>query len=453
MTSINNQISLNQSDIFEPIIRTILLFLGSFLALIALLTLFKTDVETLNTQTEQQIVVAEPVLSQMTTSDSTVQRNAASYKPLETVNEDKKPISKAVALEKTSPKRLTFDLKHHSNLKSSLIHAGLDSKTAATIINLAQLYMQTSNKARVDKIQIDFNNDRSLDNTKLFLDNNAQLLITHTNKVFHAALYDKNNVVRLVSYSGIVNSDNELAEKVKHWHAIAIQLNTIFHDDLNIKNLPLKTKYSIVVEENQNGAKTFPKLLGAKFTIHGKQLAAVLNLKEKRTAQYVQPNGQSFEKAVIRIPVKFDHISSPFDLHRFHPILHILRPHYGVDLAAHYGSPILASSNGLIAFAGYENGFGNVIHLKLNDEFSFIYGHLSHLGNGIHTGQRVKEGQVIAYVGSSGLATGAHLHYEVHQYGKPVNPLTVKLPGGQHILSSDAAFVRAYARRIFSLVS
>ena len=138
---------------------------------------------------------------------------------------------------------------------------------------------------------------------------------------------------------------------------------------------------------------------------------------------------------------------------RMHPILHILRPHYGVDLSAPYGSPIHATGDGKVIFAGRKGGYGNEIEIQHNDSISTIYGHLSHFASNIKPWSEVKEGQLIGYVGMSGLATGPHLHYEFRIHGKAYNPLAIALPFGSPIERKDKPAYLTYAHKLMSLIN
>ncbi len=130
----------------------------------------------------------------------------------------------------------------------------------------------------------------------------------------------------------------------------------------------------------------------------------------------------------IRYPVAFRRISSAFAARRFDPVLKRWQPHDGVDLAAPAGTPVHATANGVVTFAGKQNGYGNVIEIENSPPYSTLFAHLSRFAKGIHVGSKVRRNQVIGYVGSTGWATGPHLHYEVHVNDVPRNPLTVALP-------------------------
>jgi murein DD-endopeptidase MepM/ murein hydrolase activator NlpD len=136
-------------------------------------------------------------------------------------------------------------------------------------------------------------------------------------------------------------------------------------------------------------------------------------------------------KAFLRTPVNFTRISSRFSTGRKHPILNTIRAHKGVDYAAPKGTPVKAAGDGKVVFKGRKGGYGRVIILQHGAVYSTLYGHLNAFNHNIKVGSRVKQGQIIGYVGMSGLATGPHLHYEFRVNGVHRNPLTVKLPDAE----------------------
>jgi murein DD-endopeptidase MepM/ murein hydrolase activator NlpD len=135
------------------------------------------------------------------------------------------------------------------------------------------------------------------------------------------------------------------------------------------------------------------------------------------------------KQSFLRTPVDFRRISSHFQPNRWHPILGKRRPHQGVDYAAATGTPVAASGDGTVVFVGRKGGYGNTNILKHYDHYTTLYGHLSRFHKGLRKGHHVKQGQIIGYVGKTGLATGPHLHYEFRIGGVHKDPVTVKLPG------------------------
>ena len=142
-------------------------------------------------------------------------------------------------------------------------------------------------------------------------------------------------------------------------------------------------------------------------------------------------------KPFLRTPVDFARVSSGFNLNRRHPVLNTIRAHRGVDYAAATGTPIKAAGDGKIIHRGNKGGYGRTIILQHGSQYSTLYAHMRRYGKNLSVGSRVKQGQIIGYIGSSGLATGPHLHYEFRINGVHRNPLTVKLPDAKP-LARDA---------------
>lgn len=165
----------------------------------------------------------------------------------------------------------------------------------------------------------------------------------------------------------------------------------------------------------------------AEFVNQGKTYRAIRYTFPDGSSGYYTPDGKSMRKTYLKAPVKYTRISSRFSLHRFHPILGYTRAHHGVDYAAPIGTPIHAVGDGRVLFAGWKGGYGRFVLIRhLNRRNSTAYGHMKAFAKGIRRGARVRQGQVIGYVGMSGLATGPHVHFEFRINGRPVNPLTIK---------------------------
>jgi len=170
--------------------------------------------------------------------------------------------------------------------------------------------------------------------------------------------------------------------------------------------------------------------------------------KDVRTAVYFEPGehggyydleGKSFQKTFLKSPLNYRRISSHFSGGRRHPILKIVRPHYGVDFVAAAGTPVVAAADGVVIEKGYEGGgLGNFIKIRhKNPRFATVYGHLSGFGPGIAIGKAVQQRDVVGYVGRTGLATGPHLHYCFYENGRPVNPLKIKNSSGDPIPAAE----------------
>jgi murein DD-endopeptidase MepM/ murein hydrolase activator NlpD len=199
--------------------------------------------------------------------------------------------------------------------------------------------------------------------------------------------------------------------------------------------------------ENQDGA--FAKagnMLYASLTLGGKKIP-MYYFEHDGDGEYYGPSGESVRKSLLRTPIDGAKITSGFGM-RLHPLLGYTRMHKGVDFGAPVGTPIYAAGNGTIVDIGFKNDYGNYIRIKHNDTYSTAYAHSSRFAAGLHKGDRVKQGEVIAYVGATGEATGPHLHYEVLINNQQVNPATVKVAGGDKLTGKDLADFKAQINKI-----
>lgn len=185
------------------------------------------------------------------------------------------------------------------------------------------------------------------------------------------------------------------------------------------------------------------RVLYGELVLRGKKMAFYRYNPPSGEEDYYGADGQSIVKALLRTPIDGAKISSRFGM-RSHPILGFSRLHAGVDFAAPPGTPIYAAGNGTIEFAGVKGGYGNYVMVRHNSNFSTAYAHMSGFSRAARVGNRVRQGEVIGFVGTSGLSTGPHLHYEVHKGGRPVNPTDVSMPIGPKLAGKDLDKFRAF---------
>ena len=198
--------------------------------------------------------------------------------------------------------------------------------------------------------------------------------------------------------------------------------------------------FKVVYEErfDDTGKMLASTIQAASFVNQGKQFEAVRYEQLDGQAHYFTPDGKSMRKAYLKAPVKFSRISSRFTTRRKHPILGYTRAHRGVDYASPMGTPVHAIGDGYIAFKGWKHGYGRFILIQHNNrQHQTAYAHMSRYGRGIHSRKRVHQGDIIGYVGMSGLATGPHLHFEFRSRGRAVNPLTVKHPPANPVAKAE----------------
>jgi murein DD-endopeptidase MepM/ murein hydrolase activator NlpD len=229
---------------------------------------------------------------------------------------------------------------------------------------------------------------------------------------------------------------------------LILEFADIFGYDIDFaQDLQDGDHFSVVYEQLfKNGKKVREgDILAAEFVNQGHRYRAVRYVDGDGHPIYYTPEGQSFRKAFIRTPVDFARISSPFNLHRMHPILNIIRAHKGVDYAAATGTPVHATGDGKVEFIGKKGGYGNVLMLRHGSQYETVYGHLSRFAAGLREGAKVRQGQTVAYVGMTGLATAPHLHYEFRVNGIHQNPMTVPLPRANPLSTQVLAQFRSHA--------
>lgn len=222
----------------------------------------------------------------------------------------------------------------------------------------------------------------------------------------------------LIELAGILGWDIDFALDIRQGDSFSLIYEEIFLDGEKIGN---------------------GNILIARFTNRGREITAVRYEDDNGNASYYTPEGLSMRKEFLRNPIDFARISSRFNLRRKHPVLNKIRAHKGTDYAAARGTPIKAAGDGKVTFAGRKGGFGNVVIIQHGARYETLYAHLSKFGRGVRKGRRVKQGQIIGYVGSTGLATGPHLHYEFRVDGVHRDSLRIKLPKAKSISSHQKA--------------
>jgi len=229
-------------------------------------------------------------------------------------------------------------------------------------------------------------------------------------------------------------------------NALTMDMANIFGWDIDFAlDIQKGDSFKVMYEELYLNGKVIGtgKILAAEFTNTNKTYKAVRYTDKDGNTSYYTPEGKGMHKAFLRSPIEFARISSHFSLNRKHPVLHIIRAHKGTDYAASRGTPIRSTGNGKIIFAGRKGGYGNCIVIQHGQGIETLYGHMNGFAKGMRSGTKVSQGDVIGYVGSTGLASGPHLHYEFHVNGQVRNPVTVPLPKATGIEKSEMALFNA----------
>jgi len=261
----------------------------------------------------------------------------------------------------------------------------------------------------------------------------AKLSVIRDGEGFKAELINTPLTIKTTTVHGTVESSLYASARKAGLSADLIMrmANDIFGWDIDFAlDIRPGDEFTVVYEKQyrDNDYVSDGRILAAEFINDGHLFRAVrYDSADGQVSNYFTPQGRSMHKQFLRAPVDFTRISSGFSLARLHPILNTIRAHKGVDYAAPIGTPIKAAGDGKVSFAGVQNGYGNVLILDHGAGITTLYGHMSKFASGTRNGERVKQGEVIGYVGRTGAATGPHLHYEYRINGTYKDPRTVPL--------------------------
>lgn len=234
---------------------------------------------------------------------------------------------------------------------------------------------------------------------------------------------------------------------------IALELSEIYAWTIDFFGLQPEDSFSIVYDELF--VDTVSIGLGdvhAAYFSHGDKDLYAIPFMQDSVISFFDLDGNSLRRAFLKAPLRYSRISSGYSSGRMHPILRIVRPHYGVDYAAASGTPVYSIGDGRVTSTGYDSGSGNIVRITHNSVYSTAYMHLRSFAPGIRAGVYVKQGDVIGYVGTTGLSTGPHLDFRVYRNGSPINPLTLESPPVDPIKSENrVAFDSVKAEKILEL--
>lgn len=242
---------------------------------------------------------------------------------------------------------------------------------------------------------------------------------------------------KIKTSTGTINSSLFLAAKNAGLSTnLTMELASIFGWDIDfVLDIRTGDQFTVIFEEVYREGKKIRDgdIIAAEFVNQGKTYRALRYTDADNRTAYYTPEGRSLRSTFLRTPIEFARVSSRFNLKRRHPVLNRIRAHKGVDYAAPTGTPIRATADGKVTFRGTKGGYGKTVVLQHGSKYTTLYAHLSNYKKGVTSGKTVKQGDVIGFVGKTGLATGPHLHYEFRVDGVHRNPLTVKLPSAAPI--------------------
>jgi murein DD-endopeptidase MepM/ murein hydrolase activator NlpD len=347
---------------------------------------------------------------------------------------------KSVSIEVDYP----YEIEPGTTLSSSLDALGVNPQTVHDIVKAAK---PVANLARLRpgvRFQLQFADEdenvgplRTLSGIKFRFSAVELLEIKKAENNWTAEKITEKVDTKIITFAGIVESSLwESAEKADMDPNLISELAEIFAWQVDFaREVRANDRWRLSVEKRTVKGEflEWGSILAAEYENAGDLHTAALFRKDGRNLGYFTPDGSSLRRMFLKSPIKYGRISSRFSTKRFHPILKLNRPHLGVDYAAPKGTPIRSVGDGTISYTGWNGGGGNTIKIRHNSIYQTAYKHLSGFAKGIRQGARVEQGQVIGYVGNTGLSTGSHLHFEFYQSGRFLDPLSKKFPSADPV--------------------
>ena len=348
----------------------------------------------------------------------------------------------------------TFTLNQGDTLGESLAETELGSTERSQIISSLSKVMPMNKCRPGDKYEISFSSPDSYTSFKYFTAGFDYYLVVNSSGTAVSEKKSKNAKKVTIEAKGTIKTslwESMSAQNVSP--EVIVNFADIFAWQIDFLTEPrVGDTYRFIYEKyvTDDGQVKYGDILAAQYNASGQVYTALLYTNSKGRKDYFSPEGKSLESAFLRAPLQFRRISSYFTLRRYHPILKIFRPHLGIDYAAPSGTPVSAIGEGTVMFAGRKGGLGNFIELRHANGYNSYYGHLLRFGSGIQHGRHVRQGQVIGYVGMSGLATGPHLDFRVSKEGSFINFLKLKFQSANRISDQDKEAFTIFKKNIFT---
>ncbi len=318
------------------------------------------------------------------------------------------------------------------------------NKYNLNITELHDIYLSAKNEYNLSKIAVGNiytfqvnKDDNTIQSMQYGIDDLSFLDIIRKPEGFNAKKLNL-HLNKMIGYLNILVKENlifSMPGTHNEYYRIALELSDIYAWDIDFSSdIRNDDSVKILLEELWVGEafKGYGNILAAEFINNGTTHKAY-RFNDNGYIDYYDSNGKSLRKTLLRSPLNFKYVSSGFSKRRLHPALRIYRPHLAIDYAAPTGTPVSAAGDGTVIFAGYKGQNGKMVRIKHRRGFETYYGHLSRIPRKIRKWVKVSQGDIIGYVGSTGLATGPHLDYRIKHNDRFVNPLTIQLPRGKSI--------------------
>jgi len=351
--------------------------------------------------------------------------------------------------------KVTVNVKRNDTLISILKRAGVNYDSIQKFIDSRNSELLTNIRIG-DKIKIGFNESGDLQHLSYEQKPTEGIRAELEDQTYKIFPYTKSTEAFQV-YKEVIIEESLYQDGLKAGlpDSVIMDMAYIYGWDIDFTyDLRPGDSFSLIYEEViLDGVKIKDgDILIAKFNLKGKEFIATRFDQSNGKSEYFSPEGRNIKKAFLRSPVNFSYVSSRYNLKRKHPILYKIKAHTGVDYAASKGTPVIATGDGTIVYAATKGGYGNLIEIKHSEDYLTRYAHLNKFHKRSGLGKKIEQGQVIGYVGKSGMATGYHLHYEFHVNGKHTNPLTVKFPNARPVNKNEfSEYSMNYKNRLTQL--
>lgn len=335
----------------------------------------------------------------------------------------------------------THEIKSGESLASIFADTDLSPQLLHRIVNSSKEAEKLADIRPGQTLEFHFQDDGSLAKLILIRNRVDSIVVTANDDDFDTEIVSKAVDRRIAGAASVIESSLFVdGQKAGLTDSQIMELAAMFGWDIDFAlEIRAGDQFKVLYEEQYLDGKKFRNgpILAAEFTNRGHVYTALRYTSNDGEVGYYDETGHSKRRAFIRTPIKFARVSSGFSRKRWHPVLKKWRSHKGVDYAAPTGTPIRATGAGKITFRGWKGGYGRVVIVQHGSKYQTLYAHMSKFSSRAKTGRKVKQGQIIGYVGKSGLATGPHLHYEFRVNGVHRNPLKVELPKSLKLAKSE----------------
>ena len=347
---------------------------------------------------------------------------------------------------KKSPITIKKEILAGSTFSVMADEAGIAVETAAKLLDSAKGVYDLANIAAGKDLIFVYNSETGgLEEMRYDIDKDFQLILkdvsTTTGEFWSAEkslipyiveVAEEKGIIEESLYKAIVSQDLD--------RRLALALAETFAWQIDFAGEIQKgDSFKVIYEKKyRDGVYDYPgKILAAEFVNSGEKFQGFYFQGKETKEGYYDENGNSLQKVFLKAPLQYKYISSGYTYRRFNPILNEYTKHRGIDYAAPQGTQAVSVGDGTVVQAGWNGQLGISVKVRHNETYTTVYGHFMSLAKGIRVGTRVKQGQIVGYVGSTGLSTGPHLHYEMHKFGSLINPFTEKIPAGEPIREKD----------------